>query len=341
MQIGLHDLEQKVFIIAELSANHNQDFALAKEAVRLAHEAGADAIKLQTYTPDSLTLDIKDDRFKASDLWQDEYLYDLYARACMPYEWHLPLKTYADTLGITFFSSPFDHAAVNLLASLDVPAYKIASFEITDIPLIAYAASKGKPMIISTGIAEIEDIQLAIDTCYRAGNHEIVLLKCTSAYPALPETMNLLTIPDMQQRFNLPVGLSDHTLGLEAVIASVALGARVIEKHFTPDKSVPSADRDFSLDFHELKTMVQSIRTTEKLLGSITYSTGTKTYARSLYAAQDIAEGEPFTSSNVKSIRPGDGLHPKYYEKLIQQRALHSITRGSALKSTDWKITDL
>ena len=266
MKIGTHDTDTKVFIIAELSANHNQDFSLAKKAVKVAHEAGCDAIKLQTYTADSLTLDVKDEKFKAGDLWSNEYLYDLYKRACMPYEWHKPLKEYADELGIQIFSSPFDLDAVDVCESIDVPAYKIASFEITDIPLIRYAASKGKPIIISTGVGDIEDIELAILTCKQTGNENIVLLKCTSAYPAKPESMNLLTIQDMKKRFGTEVGLSDHTLGNDAVIASVALGARVIEKHFTPDENIDTPDGAFSLSPAQLKEMVQSVRNVDALI---------------------------------------------------------------------------
>ena len=331
MKIGTHDTDKKVFIIAELSANHNQDFSLAKKAVKVAHEAGCDAIKLQTYTPDSLTLDVKDEKFKAGDLWQDEYLYDLYKRACMPYEWHKPLKEYADALGIQLFSSPFDQDAVDVCESIDVPAYKIASFEITDIPLIKYAASKGKPIIISTGVGDIEDIELAILTCKQAGNENIVLLKCTSAYPAAPESMNLLTIADMKKRFGTEVGLSDHTLGNDAVIASVALGARVLEKHFTPDESIETPDGAFSLSPTQLREMVQSVRNVEKMLGSVKYDDKSKAYARSVYVSCDIKKGESFTKENIKSIRPGDGLHPKHYEEVLGKIATIDIKAGTPL----------
>jgi pseudaminic acid synthase len=334
MKIAAHDTSEKVFIIAELSANHNQDFSLAKKAVLVAFEAGCDAIKLQTYTPDSLTLDVKDEKFKAGDLWQDEYLYDLYKRACMPYEWHKPLKEYADELGIILFSSPFDLDAVDVCESIDVPAYKIASFEITDIPLIKYAASKGKPIIISTGVGEIEDIELAIATCKSVGNENIVLLKCTSAYPASAESMNLLTLVDMKERFGTEVGLSDHTLGNDAVIASVALGARVIEKHFTPDENIQTPDGAFSLSPSQLKEMVQSVRNVEAMLGCVKYDEKPKKYARSLYASRDIKKGEKFTKENVKSIRPGDGLHPKYFDVLITKKANSKINAGTPLKIT-------
>jgi pseudaminic acid synthase len=320
-----------VFIIAELSANHHQDFTLAKEAIKLAKEAGADAIKLQTYTADSLTIDVKDEQFKAGFLWSSEYLYDLYQRASMPYEWHEPLKVYADELGIILFSSPFDLQGVDLLEKLSVPAYKIASFEITDIPLIDYVARKGKPIIISTGIANNEDINLAIKTCHDAGNEHIILLKCTSKYPASPESMNLNTIPDMAKRFKTVIGLSDHTLGSEACITAVALGAKVIEKHFTPDASIPSADQAFSLNPTQFANMVQSVRTVEKMLGTPNYEGGSKRFSRSLYATEDIQKGELFTPHNIRSIRPGFGLHPKYFVSILGQRAQQSIKRGTPL----------
>lgn len=332
MKIGTHDTDNKVFIIAELSANHNQNFELAKKAVLVAYEAGCDAIKLQTYTADSLTLDIKDEKFKAGDLWSDEYLYDLYKRACMPYEWHKPLKEYADELGIILFSSPFDIDAVDVLEEINVPAYKIASFEITDIPLIKYVASTQKPIIISTGVADIEDIELAVATCKSVSNNNIVLLKCTSAYPAKPESMNLLTIQDMKNRFSTEVGLSDHAHGNDAVIASVALGARVIEKHFTPDETIDTPDGAFSLSPKQLKSMVQSVRNVEKMLGSVKYDDKSKAYARSLYASRDIKKGEKFTNENIKSIRPGDGLHPKYYDKVLDKIAATNIKAGTPLK---------
>ncbi|WP_345993152.1 pseudaminic acid synthase [Sulfurimonas sp. HSL-1716] len=331
MKIGTHDTDKKVFIIAELSANHNQDFELAKKGVRVAYEAGCDAVKLQTYTPDSLTLDVKEERFKAGDLWQDEYLYDLYKRACMPYEWHKPLKKYADELGILLFSSPFDLQAVDVLEKIEVPAYKIASFEITDIPLIRYAASKGKPVIISTGVGDTLDIELAVAACKSEGNENIVLLKCTSAYPAAPESMNLLTIADMKERFAAEVGLSDHTLGNDAVIASVALGARVIEKHFTPDENIETPDGAFSLSPSQLREMVQSVRNVEKMLGHVKYDDKSKKYARSLYVSRDIKKGESFTKENIKSIRPGDGLHPKHYEEILGKIALTDIKAGTPL----------
>lgn len=331
MQIADHNTLDKVFIIAELSANHNQDFELAKKGVKVAFDAGCDAIKLQTYTPDSLTLNIRDEKFKAGDIWSNEYLYDLYKRACMPYAWHQPLKAYADELGIILFSSPFDLEAVDVLETIKVPLYKIASFEITDIPLIKYTASKQKPMIISTGVADIEDIELAILTCKSVGNEDIVLLKCTSAYPAEPESMNLLTIKDMKERFGTEVGVSDHTLGNDAVITSVVLGARVIEKHFTPDETIDTPDGAFSLSPSQLIDMVKSVRNVEKMLGSVKYDDKSKIYARSLYVSQDIKIGEAFTQDNVKSIRPGNGLHPKYYENILGKISTMKIKAGTPL----------
>ncbi|MEA1916658.1 MAG: pseudaminic acid synthase [Campylobacterota bacterium] len=331
MIIATHNTKEKVFIIAELSANHNQDYNLAKLGVKVAYEAGCDAVKLQTYTPDSLTLNVKDNRFKASDLWSDEYLYDLYARACMPYEWHEPLKKYADELGIILFSSPFDLDGVDVLEKIDVAAYKIASFEITDIPLIKYCASKMKPIIISTGVADIADIELAISTCKAVGNEQIILLKCTSAYPASPKSMNLLTIEDMKKRFDVEVGLSDHTIGCDAVIASVALGACVIEKHFTPKEGIETPDGEFSLTPKELKQMVQSVRDVEDMLGCVKYDGKSKKHARSLYASAEIKKGDKFTKNNVKSIRPNGGLHPKYYEEILGKTLTIDVKIGEPL----------
>lgn len=331
MIIDNHDLTEKVFIIAELSANHNRDIETAKQAIRLAKESGADAIKLQTYTPDTITLNVRNDHFKAGDIWSNEYLYDLYQRAYMPWEWHSPLKAYADEIGITLFSSPFDPSAVDLLASLNVAAYKIASFEITDIPLIRYTAEKRKPIIISTGIAELEDITLAIRTCHEANNDQIILLKCTSAYPARDEDMNLRTITDLAERFGCTVGLSDHSLGVEACIASVALGARVIEKHFTPDKSLNTPDREFSLDPQEFSSMVKAVRRVEAMMGEISYTPKSKRFARSLFAALPVQEGEIFTEANIRSVRPGHGLHPKYLPLLLTRPSPKAFDAGEPI----------
>lgn len=337
MIIDNHDLSEKVFIIAELSANHNNDIETAKQAIRLAKESGADAIKLQTYTADTITLNIRNDHFKAGDIWSDEYLYDLYQRAYMPWEWHEPLKAYADEIGITLFSSPFDPSAVDLLESLKVEAYKIASFEITDIPLIRYTAEKGKPIIISTGIAELDDITLAIKTCHEANNDQIVLLKCTSAYPAQDEDMNLRTITDLAERFGCTVGLSDHSLGTEASIASVALGARMIEKHFTPDKSLDTPDREFSLDPHEFSSMVNAVRRVEAMMGNVSYTPKSKRFSRSLFATHPIRKGEAFTSQNIRSVRPGHGLHPKYLPLLLTRVSPKNFDAGEPIALTqEW-----
>jgi pseudaminic acid synthase len=319
------------YIIAELSANHNQDIALAKAMVKAAQDAGADAVKLQTYTPDTMTLNIDAPLFKAGDIWNDENLYQLYERAYMPWEWQRELATYAKALGITLFSSPFDTTAVDFLETLDVPAYKIASFEITDIPLIRYSAAKMKPMIISTGIADEEDIRLAVEACHAVGNDQIILLKCTSAYPAPLDAMHLNTIPDMRDRFGVMVGFSDHTVGIEAPIAAVALGAKVIEKHFTIDKNLDTPDRDFSLDPTEFKAMVDGVRKVEQLLGHVDYTPKSHKYARSLFVTLNIQKGERFSAQNIRSIRPGDGLHPRFYDGVLGKEATQDIARGTPL----------
>jgi pseudaminic acid synthase len=324
------------YIIAELSANHNQDINLAKEMIKAAKDSGADAVKLQTYKPDTITLDVKNDIFKAGDLWSSEYLYDLYARAYMPWEWHEELMEYSKSLDITLFSSPFDFTAVDVLEQIDVPAYKIASFEIVDIPLIKYVASKQKPIIISTGIATLEDIELAIKICHDQGNKDIMLLKCTSSYPAPLEKMNLCMIDDLAKRFDCISGLSDHTTGLEAPILSIAFGAKVIEKHFTHDKSVDTPDKEFSLDPSEFRAMVDSVRKAEKLIGRVDYSLDeskkkSRTYGRSLFISNDINIGDEFTKDNIKSIRPGIGLHPKYYEEILGKKASKEYKKGEPI----------
>jgi pseudaminic acid synthase len=324
------------YIIAELSANHNQDINLAKDMIKSAKDSGADAVKLQTYKPDTMTLDVKSDIFKAGDIWSSEYLYDLYKRAYMPWDWHQELMDYAKSLDITLFSSPFDFSAVDILESIDVPAYKIASFEIVDIPLIKYVASKNKPIIISTGIASLEDIELAIKTCHEQGNYDIALLKCTSSYPAPLDKMNLCMIDDIAKRFECISGLSDHTKGIEAPVLSVAFGAKVIEKHFTNDKELDTPDKEFSLDPSEFRTMVDSVRRAEKLVGKVDYTLDeskkkSRTYARSLFISNDIKVGEEFTKDNIKSIRPGIGLHPKYYEEILGKKASKEYKKGEPI----------
>ena len=331
-------MKKKTFIIAELSANHGGKLEIALETVRAAKRAGADAIKLQTYTADTITLNSKKDYFKINQgtHWDGQYLYDLYKEAFLPWEWHKPIFALAKKEGLVCFSSPFDFTAVDFLEELNCPIYKIASFEITDIPLIEYAASKGKPMIISTGIAEIKDIELAIETCKKAGNNDITILKCTSAYPANPKDANLSTIEDIKQRFKVKSGLSDHTLGIEAPMIAVAMGATVIEKHFILDKSIGGADAHFSLDEHEFKKMVDTVRLTEKMMGKVDYEMTeskkkSREFSRSLFIVKDVKKGEVITNKNVKSIRPGFGLHPKFLSEIIGKEYISNQGKGTPI----------
>jgi len=330
--------EDSVFIIAELSANHGGSIDIAKETVRAAKRAGADAIKLQTYTADTITLDVKTDLFKITQgtAWDGQYLYDLYKEASLPWEWHEELYKTAKEEGLVCFSSPFDFSAVDFLETLNTPIYKVASFEITDIPLIKYIASKGKPVIISTGIASTEDIELAIQTCKEEGNDDITILKCTSAYPAAPEDANLLTIPDIAKRFGVKSGLSDHTLGIEAPVVAVALGAKVIEKHFILDKSIGGADAHFSLDETEFKQMVDAVRKTEQMRGEIDYEMTEKKlksreFSRSLFVTTNVKKGDVISEKNVRSVRPGYGLHPKYYNKILGKQFILDVEQGKPL----------
>lgn len=330
--------ESPCFIIAELSANHNGDLNVAIETIRAAKRAGADAIKLQTYTPNTLTIDCDKDYFKidGGTLWDGKTLYELYGEAYTPWSWHQQLFEVAKKEGLICFSSPFDKTAVDFLEKLDVPAYKIASFEIQDIPLIAYTASKGKPIIISTGIAEEQDIALAVKTCRDVGNNEIILLKCTSSYPAPLELANLNTIKDLKTRFNVEVGFSDHTYGYLAPVVAVTLGAKVIEKHFILNKEIGGPDADFSLDENEFKQMVDAIRDTEKLLGKVSYEISEKVkknrkFARSLFVVEDVKKGELITEKNVRSIRPGYGLHPKYYNGILGKTFTLNVGKGEPL----------
>ncbi|MFY9143268.1 pseudaminic acid synthase [Sulfuricurvum sp.] len=342
MTIGNHHLNEKVFIIAELSANHNGSLETALKTIDAMKASGADAIKLQTYTPDTITLDCDNEMFTISQgtQWDKRKFYDLYAEAMTPWEWHETLFNHAQSLGMEAFSSPFDPSAVDFLEQLDVPAYKIASFEITDIPLIEYTAAKGKPIIISTGIATLSDIEDAISACKRMGNDRITLLKCTSAYPAALEEMNLLTIPDMIQRFDVAVGLSDHTMSLSAPIAAVALGARVIEKHFILDRGMGGADSTFSLEPAEFRAMVDAVRDTEKLMGKVTYELSPKSlqsreFSRSLFIAEDVKAGELITTANIRSVRPGFGLAPKHLPEITGKRFLRDVPKGTPLS---WEL---
>ncbi|MCL4126536.1 UNVERIFIED_CONTAM: hypothetical protein GTU68_028911 [Idotea baltica] len=317
--------QNNCFIIAELSANHQGDINVAIETIKAAKRAGADAVKLQTYTADTITLD-------------GRYLYDLYKEAFTPWEWHEELFRVAKDEGLVCFSSPFDFSAVDFLETLNTPIYKIASFEITDIPLIEYVASKGKPIIISTGIATIEDIELAIKTCKDAGNNDITILKCTSQYPAKLEDANLLTIPDIESRFGVKVGLSDHTLGITAPAVAVVLGAKVIEKHIILDKSIGGPDAHFSLDEGEFKLMVDAVRQAESALGHVDYELteakkNSRAFSRSLFVVKAVKAGEVITKENVRSIRPGFGMHPKYYNDILGKSFSKDVQKGEPLES--------
>ena len=325
------------YIIAELSANHNHSIETAKATITAAREVGADAIKLQTYTADTLTIDSDQEYFKIrGGLWDGRSLYELYEDAHTPWDWHPELFDHAHSLGLEIFSSPFDRTSVDFLENLKVPIYKIASFEIQDIPLIEYVASKGKPVIISTGIATLEDIELALSTCRTAGNKQITLLKCTSAYPAPMEEANLLTIPDMRKRFCVVIGLSDHTMGSSSAIAAVALGAKVIEKHFILDRNQGGPDASFSMEPSDFEIMVQSIREVEKALGIVSYelsekSEVNKVFGRSLFVVKDVKSGDKISSENVRSIRPRYGLHPKHYHDILGKRFAMGIEAGTPL----------
>lgn len=326
-----------VLIIAELSANHGGKIETAIETVRAAKRTGADAIKLQTYTADTITLDSDAEDFVIKGtIWENRRLYDLYKEAYLPWEWHEEIFNVAKEEGLLCFSSPFDKSAVDFLETLDCPIYKIASFEITDIPLIEYTASKGKPIIISTGIAEFEDIQLAVDTCRKVGNNEITLLKCTSSYPAPPEEANLIMMRKFAEDFGVKVGLSDHTLGTTVPVVATALGATVIEKHFILDRNIGGPDASFSLDEKEFKEMVSAVRIAEKAVGKQNYEltekqkTG-KAFSRSLYVAENIEVGEEFTEANIRSVRPGFGMHPKHYLDVLGKKAAKNLEKGDRL----------
>ena len=339
MKIGNFDLKNSnsVFIIAELSANHNGSLEIALETIRAAKRAGADCIKLQTYTSDTMTINCnKDDFIIKGTIWEGSQLYDLYEKAYTPWEWHEALFQEAQKNGLLCFSSPFDKTAVDFLEKLNVPAYKIASFEITDIPLIEYVASKGKPVIISTGIAEISDIELAIDACKRMGNNNIAILKCTSSYPAPIEEANMIMIKDLNERFGLVSGLSDHTMGSTAPVVATCFGAKIIEKHFILNHNIGGPDASFSMDETEFTQMVVAVRTAEKAIGKVDYKltekqTKGKDFSRSLYVVKDIKEGEVFSEENIKSIRPGFGAHPKYLKQILGTRSEKEFSFGDRL----------
>lgn len=331
--------KEKTFIVAELSANHNGSLDLAVKTIEAAARAGADAVKLQTYRAGTITLNSDNENFiiKGGSLWDGLTYYQLYDKAYTPWQWHKILKETADKLGLILFSSPFDKTAVDFLEELNMPAYKIASFEINDLPLIEYTAKKNKPVIISTGVADFNEIQDAVNVCRKAGNNDIILLKCTSSYPAPIEEANLLMIKKISEDFNCITGLSDHTLSSITAVTSVALGAKVIEKHFILDKSINSPDAAFSLDEKEFKSLVDDIRTVEKSLGHIDYSispAGQKNrhFMRSLYVIKDMKKGEEFTAENIGSFRPNLGISPKYYNEILGRKAVKDIKANTPLK---------
>lgn len=329
----------KTFIIAELSANHNNDYDLALRTIQAIADSGADAVKIQTYTADSLAIDVDNEFFgpKKEGLWKGIRPYDLYSEGAMPYEWQPKLKEFAEGLGLIFFSSPFDFHGVDFLESMNIPMYKIASFEINDIPLIRYVAQKGKPIIISTGVGDIDDIELALETCYKENNTDISLLKCTSQYPARPEDANLLTIPDMISRFKVKVGVSDHTMGDVVPITSVALGAEIVEKHFILDRRLGGPDSSFSMEPQEFKIMVERIRETEKVIGKVCYdvSEKDKLKRRSIFVIKDVKKGEIATKNNIGSRRPGNSLAPKYWDEIEGLTFLVDKKKGDELNLSE------
>ena len=337
MKIDNYEISKssRVFIIAELSANHNQNLDIAIETIRAAKRAGADCIKLQTYTPDTLTINSNKDDFKIKGtIWSGKNYYELYVEAFTPWEWHKKLFEVAKEEELVCFSSPFDKSSVDFLENLSVPAYKIASFEITDIPLIEYIASKGKPVIISTGISSLEDIEMALETCKRMGNNQISLLKCTSSYPAPIDEANLLMIKHMREKFDVITGLSDHTIGSTVPIAATVLGAKIIEKHFILDRSLGGPDSSFSMNESEFKLMVKSIREAENSLGTVDFKLTEKQikgrdFSRSLYVVDNVKKGQIISEKNVRSIRPGFGLHPKYLPQVLGKRFVVDVDRGS------------
>lgn len=330
-------IDERVLIIAELSANHNGSLETAIETIKAAKRAGADCIKLQTYTADTMTLDSrKPDFIIKGTIWDGKNLYELYKEAFTPWEWHEKLFKTAAEEGLLCFSSPFDKTAVDFLENLNVPAYKIASFEITDIPLIEYVASKGKPVIVSTGIAQQEDIELALDACRRMGNTNVAILKCTSSYPAPIEEANMVMVKDFAERFNVITGLSDHTIGNTVPIVATCFGAKIIEKHFILDRSIGGPDASFSMNEEEFTAMVKAVRQAEKAMGDVSYELTEKQkkgrdFSRSLYVSEDIKAGEALTEKNIKSIRPGFGMHPKYYNEVLGKKTTKAFEKGDPL----------
>ncbi|MBW7989191.1 MAG: pseudaminic acid synthase [Planctomycetes bacterium] len=331
--------DSSILIVAEISANHRQDFDCAVEMIRAAKDCGANAVKFQAYTADTMTINSDKDCFVIDHPeWGGQTLYELYKKAYTPWEWFPELKKLADDLGLIFLCSAFDPSSIDMLEKLDICAHKIASFELVDLPLIEYAAQTGKPLIISTGMGSIEEIQDAVDAAKSAGAKEVILLKCVSGYPAKPEEMNLATIPNMRERFNCPVGLSDHSLGIVAAVSSVAFGACVIEKHFTLSRDDKTPDSFFSIEPQELRQLVEEVRIAKKAVGKIHYGLtdderNSSVFRRSLFVVKDVKAGEKVTSENIRSIRPGHGLAPKYQKEIIGKRFLKDIPMGTPLNS--------
>lgn len=332
------------FVVAEMSANHRMDFDVAVKLIQAARDAGADAVKIQTYTADTITLDCDDPCFQITQgtLWDGTTLHKLYQQAYTPWEWQPKLKKIAEEMGLIFFSSPFDHSAVDFLEEMNVPAYKVASFEITDIPLIRRIAELGKPVILATGVAYLSDIELALRTCREAGNEDVILLKCCSAYPTPYEDINLKTIPAMRENFDCITGLSDHSMGCAVADAAVALGARVVEKHLTLRRADGGADAAFSMEPEEFKQMVDHIRIIEKAMGKVTYDLSPKQerereHSRSLFVAKDMKAGERFTPENLRSVRPGCGLHTKFYEEILGRKIAKDAALGTPMS---WELVD-
>ena len=330
-----------VYVIAEMSANHGQSFDQAIKILQAAKEAGADAVKLQTYTPDTMTIDCDEEPFRVKGtLWAGRTLYDLYSEAYTPWDWQPKLKATAEEIGLDLFSTPFDETAVDFLEKMGTPAYKIASFEVVDLPLLRRIARTGKPIIMSTGMATLAEIDEAVQTIREAGGTQLALLKCTSAYPALPEQMNLHTIPHLAEAFDVPVGLSDHTLGTPVPVAATVLGASIVEKHITLSRADGGPDSAFSMEPAEFKAMVEAIRVAEKALGAVQYGvndeeTKTRAFRRSLFVVKDLREGEVFTEENIRSIRPGCGLHTRHLHEILGQNASRDVPRGTPLS---WDI---
>lgn len=337
MKIGNFTIDQNspVFIIAELSANHNGSLDNALATIKSAKRAGADCIKLQTYTADTLTLDSnKEDFVIQGTIWEGKKYHELYQEAYTPWEWHEALFKAAEAEGLICFSSPFDKTAVDFLETLNAPAYKIASFEITDLPLIEYVASKGKPVILSTGIAQEADIELALEACHRMGNHDVALLKCTSSYPAPIEEANMCMVKDLAERYQVISGLSDHTLGSTVPVVATVFGAKIIEKHYIIDRAIGGPDASFSMNEQEFGEMVKAVREAEKAIGKVDYTltekqASGKQFSRSLYIAEDVKAGEILTEKNLRSVRPGFGLHPKYYHESLGKKIKVDVEKGT------------